>query len=369
MVTRSNHRLAEELAALPGIELTVVAPTWWREESREVTQEVSRGRGYKLFVLPILHGKRPHPNLFVYRRGLGRILRQGHFDIIDCYEEPCSLAMAQMLALRALWSPNSNVMFYSAQNILKRYPPPFSWIERWTYRKAKHAHVCNSEVEQVLRAKGYTSKVHLLPLGVDQERFTPAEDKDAAKAALGLSGRVVGYVGRLHEEKGVRDLLQAFARLEMPEVTLLLVGDGPDRGHLEQQAGNLGVAEKVIFAGAVDRLLVPSYMQAMDCLVVPSRTMPNWKEQYGRIIIEAFLCGVPVIGSSSGSIPELIGDRAFVFPEGDVSELSRRLAELFCDDARRVADASAVREKALSSFTTQSVARQRHDIYRLLERQ
>src|SRR5437588_159111 len=126
MVTRSNHYLAEELAALPGLDLTVVAPTWWREESRDVRQEVSVGRGYRLIVLPVVHGKRPHPNLFAYRQGLGRAVRETQPDIIDLYEEPFSLAAAQMLMLRALWARRVPLVFFSAQNIYKHYPPPFT---------------------------------------------------------------------------------------------------------------------------------------------------------------------------------------------------------------------------------------------------
>src|SRR5262249_145988 len=152
--------------------------------------------------------------------------------------------------------------------------------------------------------------VHLLPLGVDHLRFTPADDKDRRKAALGLHGPVIGYVGQLRPEKGVRDLFSAFARLRITDVVLLVVGDGPDHAYLRRPAKRLDITSRVLFVGAVDRLLVPGYMQAMDCLVVPSRTTPNWKEQYGRIIVEAFLCRVPVIGSSSGSIPELIGNEA-----------------------------------------------------------
>src|ERR671938_1757633 len=105
MGTRSNHRLAAELAALPDLDLTVVAPTWWHEESRDVQQEVSVGRGYRLIVLPIVNGKHPHPNLFAYRQGLGRALRETRPDIIDLYEDPFILAAAPMLALPALWAP------------------------------------------------------------------------------------------------------------------------------------------------------------------------------------------------------------------------------------------------------------------------
>jgi glycosyltransferase involved in cell wall biosynthesis len=364
MVTRSNHRLAAELAALPDLDLTVVAPTWWHEESRDVQQEVSVGRGYRLIVLPIVHGKRPHPNLFAYRQGLGRALRETRPDIIDLYEEPFSLAAAQMLVLRALWAPRVPLVFYSAQNIYKRYPPPFAQIEQWAFRSASHAHVCNSEAGEVLRRKGYRGDLRILPLGVDHERFVPTNERTAAKARLGFDGPVVGYIGRLHVEKGVEDLLQTFADLRMPGCKLLLIGNGPHRVLLQERAHAHGIADDVVFLGAIDRPSLPPVLHAMDCLVVPSRTTSTWKEQFGRVIVEAFLSDVPVVGSSSGSIPELIGNDGVVFPEGDGGALADALRQLLHDPTRAAAYAERARTRALRTYTWQAVAAQRYRLYR-----
>ena len=363
MVTRSNHRLAEELAAHPDIDLTVVAPTEWREESRDVRQEVQEGRGYRLYVLPVLHGGRYHPNLFAYRRGLARVLGATKPDILDFYEEPFSLAAAQMLPVRAALAPRSRLVFYSAQNIDKRYPPPFRQVEQWTYRAAPFAHTCNSEAIAVLRRKGYRGDARVIPLGVDHERFIPAADKGAAKEALGLRGTVIGYVGRLHTEKGVQDLLDAFALLNLPGATLLLAGDGPHRALLEARAREQGIAERVRFLGAIDRLALPPVLQAMDALVVPSRTTPTWKEQFGRVLVEAFLSGVPVVGSSSGSIPELIAADGLVYPEGDVEELADAIHATVEDRRLSRQRAERARTRALREYTWQAVAARRHALY------
>jgi len=364
MVTRSNHRLAEELARYPGLELTVAAPDWWPEESRSVHQEVRQGRGYRLVVLPTLHGRSPMPNLFLYRAGLGRVLRTCRPDLIDLYEEPFSLAAAQMLLLRAAFAPKSKLIFYSAQNILKRYPLPFSMVEQWSFRTAAHAHVCNSEAGRVLQKKGYRGRVRLIPLGVDHQLFRPAPDKVAAEAALGLHGAVIGYLGRLHLEKGVRDLLEAFATLRRPSTLLLLVGNGPHRAVLEERARALGIAEQVTFVGAVNRLAVPTYLQAMDCLVVPSRTTPTWKEQFGRIIVEAFFAEVPVIGSSCGSIPEIVGADGCVYPEGDVPKLAAAIKAVLADPGAALQRAKRARARAMQQYTWPAVAGRRYALYR-----
>src|SRR5437867_2192264 len=93
LVTRSNHRLAEELSRPPDVALHVVAPPWWPEEARLVRQEKRADPRYAIHTAPLVYWQRPRPNLFAYRAGLGRVLRAVQPDILDCYEEPCSLAM------------------------------------------------------------------------------------------------------------------------------------------------------------------------------------------------------------------------------------------------------------------------------------
>jgi glycosyltransferase involved in cell wall biosynthesis len=102
----------------------------------------------------------------------------------------------------------------------------------------------------------------------------------------------------------------------------------------------------------------------MDCLVVPSRSTPTWKEQFGRVIVEAFLSGVPVVGSSSGSIPELIGNDGVVFPEGDGGALADALRHLLQDPMRAAAYAEQARTRALRTYTWQAVVAQRYQLYK-----
>jgi len=366
LVTRSNHRLAEELAAAPDVDLHVLAPPWWPEEARLVRQEKHADPHYRIHIVPIVYWRHPRPNLFAYRAGLGRALRELQPDIFDCYEEPFSLAMGQALALRARHAPRARLLFYSAQNIHKRYPPPFCLFEQWAFRTAAAAYVCSSGAGAVLRAKGYRGDLRLIPLGVDPAVFAPRPPAERLPlcAALGLDPArpVIGYLGRLHPEKGIRVLLEAVAGL--PGAQLALLGDGPQRAALAAAAAAGGLAGRVHFFGAVPRPDLPRYLVCCDALAVPSLTTPTWKEQFGRIIVEAALCGVPVVGSSSGSIPELIGETGIVVPEGDAAALRAALTGLLADPVRARALAAAARTRALTGFTWERVAAQRLALYR-----
>ncbi len=365
LVTRSNHRLAEALSRQPDIELHVLAPPWWPEEARYVRQEKTEDPAYTIRQVPLLYWRQPRPNLFVYRGGLGRALREIQPDLLDFYEEPCSLAMGQALALRARYAPQAALLFYSAQNIHKHYPPPFRWFEQRAFQAAAGAYVCSAEVGEVLRAKGYQGDLRCIPLGVDPDTFQPLPAmRRALRVDLNLDPDrpVIGYLGRLHWQKGLAVLLAAATAV--PEAQVLLVGDGPHRDAIFERTVELGLIDRTCFAGAINRLDVPRYLNCMDTLVVPSRTTRTWKEQFGRIIVEAFLCGVPVIGSSSGSIPEVVGDTGIIVPEGDARALAGALRALLGDLDRRTRLAAAARARALAEFTWEHVAGQRAALYR-----
>jgi len=112
----------------------------------------------------------------------------------------------------------------------------------------------------------------------------------------------VGFAGRLVPQKGIDDLLAACRRLD-GRFRLLVVGDGPLRPHLE--SADLGFGELELHAG-VRSDEMPALYAEMDVLVLPSRTTATWAEQFGKVLCEALLCGVPVIGARSGEIPWVI---------------------------------------------------------------
>ncbi len=165
-----------------------------------------------------------HPNLFVYDpRALWRMLGSSPWDLIDLHEEPFGLAVAEVLALCRLRSLRIPFVVSSAQNIDKRYPPPFRWFERWSLRRAAGAYTCNVEAGEILRRKGLGGELVLLPLGVDVERFQPGGARRRRRGRLR-----VGFVGRLIPHKGVDVLLEAVAGDD--RMTVEIFGAGPELG-------------------------------------------------------------------------------------------------------------------------------------------
>jgi glycosyltransferase involved in cell wall biosynthesis len=354
-VVGAYQRKLEEIARL-GVELTALVPPGWREP-RVGMQPLERRytKGYTLQSLPIaLNG---HHHVHFYPT-LGRELRRLRPQILHIDEE--SFNLATFLAMRVGMALGARCCFYNYANIERTYPPPFSLFERYNLRHAAHALACNEEAATIIRRHGYAGPLTIVPqFGVDPDLFAPGREK------LGGEGLVVGYLGRLVPEKGILDLVEAMAGLP-PHVALRLVGDGAQRPAIERRVAQLGLGPRVSLAPSVGSTEVPATMRGLDALVLPSRTMPNWKEQFGRVLVEAMSCGVPVVGSSSGEIPNVIGDAGLVFPEGDVPALRAALARLVVSPDLRADLARRGRARVLAGFTQAAVARRHVEVYRAM---
>ncbi|MFO7170638.1 MAG: glycosyltransferase family 4 protein [Chloroflexota bacterium] len=359
LVHGAYQRKCEELAALPGADLTVAVPPHWREP-RVGVQSLERRytSGYRLLQLPIALSGRHHLHFYPT---LGRLVARLRPEVLHVDEEAFNLAT--FLAFRAGVRYGARCCFFNWATIDRFYPPPFNLFERYVFRHAAHGIAGNQEAAAIIRRHGFSGPLSVVPqFGVDPELFAPAEDGSAGTRGPGF---VIGYVGRLVPEKGVADLVEALALLP-GEVRLRLVGDGGQRAELQARAAALGVAGRVEFVPGVSSTEVPGVLRGLDALALPSRTMPNWKEQFGRVLVEAMSCGVPVVGSSSGEIPHVIGDAGLVFPEGDVRALAQALRRLFEDGALRAELGRRGRARVLERYTQAAVAQRYYEIYRAM---
>jgi glycosyltransferase involved in cell wall biosynthesis len=350
-VVGAYQKKLEELALLPDMELTVVVPPYWRDE-RGVTQlERQHTTGYDLLVESMVLNGNFHLHFYP---GLGKQIRRVRPDLVHIDEEPYNLATAHALWLARRAGAKS--LFFSWQNIERRYPLPFRLLERYVLDHADYGIVGNQESAGVWRAKGYRGDLAIIPqFGVDPKILSP-------ETRVTGRGFIVGYVGRLVEEKGVDLLLEALAGLQGMWRAYVL-GSGPEQQALEAQARQLDLAGRVTFDTWIPSAQMPGYYRQLDAVVVPSRTRSNWKEQFGRVLVEAMACGVPVIGSDSGEIPHVIGDAGLVFPEGDIQALRAHLARLLHDPDLRANLAHRGRERVLAHYTQAQVAAQTYSVY------
>jgi glycosyltransferase involved in cell wall biosynthesis len=323
-----------ELIAQKNITLCAVVPPSWRDERGEMVLERAFTTGYDLTVLPIRKNGDFHLH---YYEGLGRKIREFKPDIIHIDEEPYNLSTWQ--ALYHAKRNHAKSLFFSWQNIHRRYPLPFSVGERWVLNNVDYAIMGTDSAGDVWRKKGYKGEMTTIAqFGTDPNLFFPLPIRPKRRFTI-------GYVGRLVEEKGVSLLLDAVAELD-GYWQLRILGGGPKLAELEAQAKSLNIADKVHFDGQLPSIEIPPYYHDLDVFVLPSLTRPNWKEQFGRVMIEAMASGVPVIGSDSGAIPSVIGDSGVIVPEGDKFALRDAIRRVREDDQHR----QSLIEKGLTRF-------------------
>ena len=343
----------EELAKYPDLELTVVVPPYWRDERGIVPLERAHTRGYTLLVEPMRFNGQFH---FHYYPTLPKILQRVGPDLVHIDEEPYNFATFH--ALRAAQHVHAQTLFFTWQNLFRRYPPPFAWMESYVLQHSDYAIAGNAQAVQVLRAKKYRGALSVIPqFGVDPAVFTPRAKTNAPTFRIG-SG-----VGRLVEEKGVDILLRAVAGLA-GDWEIRLLGSGPAQAQLETLARKLGIAARVHFDAPRPSVEMPAYYAQLDLFVMPSRPRPNWKEQFGRALVEAMACAVPVIGSECGEIPNVIGDAGLIFREEDADALRAHIAALRDDPVRRAELGHHGRARVLARFTQARVAEETYQAYK-----
>jgi glycosyltransferase involved in cell wall biosynthesis len=318
-----------------GWETTIVVPRTWRNDYGDVRPEALPQLDGRLRPLRVALAGRPQRHFHLVRAG--RLIRRVRPDAIFVEAECFSIPALQWVTAAARAGVPAGVQ--ADENLDRPLPWLAKAIRRRVLSRAAFVAARSPTAADLVRRWGYRGAVSVAPHAV------PRWD-----AAASTNGRpfTVGYAGRLVPQKGVRDLVSAMRGLE--GARLLVAGDGPLRGELETEGAE--VRTDTGHGG------MPAVYAEMDVLVLPSRTTPTWAEQFGRVLVEALWCGVPVVGSDSGEIPWVITETGggLVFPEGDVGALAAALRTLRDDPDLRTSLAADGRASVERLFAVDAAA-------------
>ncbi len=345
---RKKFTLIGQLTAhLPEFQIRVITPNQWVENFQKLTFEPTTETNCREIPLPVIFSG--YASRFVYQEGLASHFRDFQPDIIHLEEEAWSLNALQTLLLQRWFCPHSKLIFRTSLSveISQRFGSIPKWIEKQVFKRTDMAFPLSQNAVQILANRGYTGPSTVFPNGVDVSLFRPLDNMTTTeqqsvaflKRSLNLNGYfVIGYVGRLLHMKGIDILFRSVKSIavnSLIQFKILLLGRGKYKPELEKLAKNLGIENNLMWIDAVPPEAVPKYINCMDTLVLPSRTTPNWVEFFGRVLIEAMSCGVPVIGSDSGEIPKVIGTAGLVFPEEKTEILAQHLKAIYQDQSLR----------------------------------
>lgn len=372
-----NCEKLRSLARLsPDNDVTVVVPRRWRPggvQNRIIEPEAKEEGNFR--IVPVSNFSQNNQGLLTFGADLISLLRRIRPQVIQVEQGAKSLAYAQCITLNRVLGLQAKNVFFTWWNLPYTLKFPASLLETYNLRHTHGLIAGNQDGVDILQKRGYHGPTCVMPqLGVDETRFRPQSQPElAAQLGIAESDFIVGFVGRFVPEKGLLTLTQALARLKDQPYPWkwLLLGRGPLKDTLTQQAAALGISDRLIWLESVPHDDVPRYINLMDTLVLSSETTygfktltsVGWKEQFGHVLIEAMACRVPVIGSDSGEIPHVIGPAGLVFAEGDSEALSDRLLTLMANPETRNDLAQKGYDRAMDCYTNQALARRQLAFY------
>ncbi len=379
--SRAKWRSLIEL--YPKIEIKVITPFYWpdvlsRVESKsEVIQEGSKK---KLSVVPSKAFFLGH-EIYHFYPGLSKIIRSFKPDLIQVETGSNSLALFQTILIKKFLRLKTKIVFFSWVNWIPKsgwkYKYFYSWIEQFNLRNSDGAILGNKDAQTLtIQNKKFKKTTMVVPLlGTDTQIFYRTEDKKIFKQMFGLDEHkiIIGFAGRLVTEKGVGLLIDAFASMKScldkdlyKNIHLVIAGAGEEEDELKAHVKRSNLDDKVTFLGSLQHKQMPDFFKAIDIFVLPSFDTLEWKEQFGQVLVQAMMSGVPVIGSDGGEIPNVISDAGLVFKQKNMSDLTEKLKKIVSSESLRKEFATKGLIRAELNYSHESIAKQTYNFWNQL---
>ena len=367
----------EELAKFEDLEVSLITPEHGVEGgNQQVIAEKHPGSDYDHRILPGVFTGRL--NTFVFR-DLKRTLRELNPDVILLEEEYWTNVSYQITRLVKTDFPKTKIALISQENINHIWEEEgstwyqklrfsvFHWMEQRILSRVDGLSFQFDSVWAEFQARieqlGFRGLKWTVPqLGVDLETFKwyDADLLSELSSELEITPDTVvfGNIGRIIPEKGLEDALRAFAQVKNTHTKMLLVGNGSEEyvTTLQDLASSLGIQDRVIFRGAVPFDQIPTYFRVLDVFFLLSHTTPEWKEQFGRVLVETMAAKRALIGSDSGAIPGVIGEAGIIVPEKDVAAIANAMKKLADDPQLRQEYGEKGYQRAHNEFTYAAIA-------------
>ncbi|MEA5536318.1 hormogonium polysaccharide biosynthesis glycosyltransferase HpsO [Crocosphaera sp. XPORK-15E] len=353
----------------PNIEVIIVVPKQWRPGGvqNQLIETKPRTEG-QFRVIPISNFSKNNQGLLTFGLDIIPLLKDFKPQIIQVEQGVKSFAYAQLITLNRWLNLQAKNLFFTWWNLPYTSKFPISYLEQYNLKNTDGLVAGNQDAADILQAHGYNNAVEVMPqLGVDETFFSPQKQPELANK-LGIKPEefVIGFVGRFVTEKGILTLLKSVANLSQSSWKLLLLGRGELKETILSEAKKIGLENRLIIIESVPHDQVARYINLMNVLVLPSETTyqfktltaVGWKEQFGHVLIEAMACKVPVIGSNSGEIPNVIEDAGLIFPEGDDLALKVCLTQLIENPQLAQELAEKGYQRVLEKYTNKALAQQ-----------
>ena len=344
-------------------QLIVIAPSSWTEGGRlQYLENKKNDLDYNLIPLSVIFRNKIRGHFYPNFFKIISIAKTFKPDVLHLFEEPFSFVCSEFISIFKMFSPNTKLIIESFENLDVVQRNIFHYIQKFNLKNTDLLINIPQEGELIWRSRGFRGYIKKGNVGVDTKKFFKNYEFLKNKERLRI-----GYVGRVTPEKGLDTLIEAFLALINGgfNVELSVVGSGNEDyvNKLKDKLNKLILENKVFFEESLDSDNLASLYNKIDILVLPSLTILRWKEQFGRVLIEAMACETVVAGSSSGEIPVVIGDAGVVFREGDADDLFLKLKELILNPNSMKEFAKKGKERVDKLYSWEVVAKQLKEYY------
>lgn len=326
-----NQGKLNAIANTGKVEVGLLVPSNWKALEWNRWFEVeSPYSNIKLYTAPVVFTGRGGAHFYAPWK-IWQVMRDFQPDLVQVEEEATSLCALEF----SIWSKlvRKPLTLFGWENLDRRLPLPRRWVRQFVMNTVQLMLPGNQDGANLLRQWGYNGSLEVIPqMGVDLQMFSPAQPDEVAQSSS-LNVLRVGFLGRFVPEKGIDTILAATRLLTEWgwKCQVMLCGSGTSETELKRAVNCQQIEDQVTWQKAVSHDKVPATMRQFDVLILPSRTIATWKEQFGHVLIEAMAMGLPVVGSNSGEIPNVIGRSDVIFAEGNAEELATILKRMICE--------------------------------------
>ncbi|MBW4560970.1 MAG: glycosyltransferase family 4 protein [Mojavia pulchra JT2-VF2] len=356
-----NQGKLNAIAQTGKVEVGLLTPSNWKALEWNRVFEVEKPYpNIKVYTAPVLFSGRGGAHIYAPWQ-LWQVLNDFQPDVVQVEEEVFSLCTFEL----AIWSriTGKPMVVFGWENMDRTLPVVRRWIRQFVMNTAQLMLPGNQDGANLLRQWGYRGLMEIMPqMGVDTQLFSPRSPENKNEAFH------IGFLGRLVPEKGVNTIFGAAHLLKEKGLNfrIIICGSGSYEEALKREAQQQQIADLVIWRGSVRHEQAPEEISKLDVLVLPSLTAATWKEQFGHVLIEAMAMGIPVVGSSSGEIANVIGRSDLVFPEGEAEKLATILERMICNPTWRQELAQHGLTRVYQHYTHERIAERLINLWQTL---
>jgi glycosyltransferase involved in cell wall biosynthesis len=350
-IVEANRKVWSKLGESPDHIVDLIAPSSWTSNLVGKIKLDPSSRGSIRNIYPIDTYFQGNGSFYFYHIiKTFRILSTEKYDSLIINQEGWSLSLFFINLIKMLTiNRRTKIYLMIAQNIKKSNLKWAIPIEKFNLYFVHQLLGCCRETEDVIRWKGIKTPWSYFPLYYGEGLETiPKRASDGTELVL-------GYIGRVSQEKGIDSLLDAFEILKRSmNIKLVVAGSGDQVDRLKSSGIN--------YMGVLAHDDVYKFYEKIDVLILPSLTKEFWKEQFGRVIVESVASGRVVIGSDSGAIPEVLGhlDIKYIFKEGNSSSIVDQVKRYLCE--RETLNLASIQAKNKEMFSIEAFVRRTKEL-------